>query len=57
MKTIIRKFLIRNSNDIYSTEIFDFYQDALKVIERNQKNFKLTIEWKDFLVDMKISYE
>ena len=57
MKTIIRKFLIRNSSDIYSTEIFDFYQDALKAIERNQKNFKLTIEWKDFLVDMKISYE
>lgn len=57
MKTIIRKFLIRNSNDIYSTEIFDFYQDALKVIERNQKKFKLSVDWKDFLVDMKISYE
>lgn len=57
MKTIIRKFLIRNSSDIYSTEIFDFYQDALKVIERNQKKFKLSVDWKDFLVDMKISYE
>lgn len=57
MKTIIRKFLIRNSNDIYSTEIFNFYQDALKVIERNQKKFKLSVDWKDFLVDMKISYE
>ena len=48
---IIRKFWIRNQNDIQSSEMFLSFQDAWKIQNKlNFKKYKLEIEWKDFLI-------